>query len=117
MFHGCRAAMKPIKPWNVGHKLNPTRKFRNTTFRALEVYRTYVYVNSFITSNPQAQKRGLTGPIGLFLVEKEHSSLSTPMWAVDPLPLLVPFSRSPPFWPKSSFSPVDPVGLIKLSFH
>lgn len=29
-FHGCRAAIKPVKPWNVGHKLNPTRQFRNT---------------------------------------------------------------------------------------
>lgn len=36
---------------------------------------------------------------------------------VDPLPLLAPVSRSP-FWPKSSFSPVDPAGLIKpSSFH
>ena len=38
--------------------------------------------------------------------------------AVDPLPLLAPVSQSPPFWPKSSFSSVDPTNLIKpWSFH
>lgn len=50
-------------------------------------------------------KRGLAGLIGFFFWDKEHSSLSTPMWAVDPLPLLAPASRSPPFGPKAVSRP------------